>query len=323
MESPMTIKNLLEQLKKYKPYEGKSDNYIRKTIGGGKAAKLDELKQEYNKLSANKSKFPKNVKHSNNLIYLEDVGYTTEDLIKMVNYYKENVTIPNLPTLNNNINKILLNADTNALKNLCLTNKLSYNICVDTQFWKDKFIHNDLPQLVIVSTYNDNVIPKTMRQLPININGWIKAYDKMLNSHQLAVKFVDNILNTKRFILFSAVEDLINLLWLSNDMIEPIVNNEIHEIQIFFETKIRNNKHTYYIQLIVSREEEEEEERLEDKCSKQEFINYLTLLIYYGNKDLGFNEVIEHEGEEDNEAYLTIEDLKKETKNLKNVFPDW
>jgi hypothetical protein len=143
----------------------------------------------------------------------------------------------------------------------------------------------------------------------------------MLKSHQLAVKFVDNILNTKRFILFSAVEDLINLLWLSNDMIEPIVNNEIHEIQIFFETKIRNNKHTYYIQLIVSREEEEE--RLEDKCSKQEFINYLTLLIYYGNKDLGFNEVIEHEGEEDNEAYLTIEDLKKETKNLKNVFPDW
>lgn len=165
-----------------------------------------------------------------------------------------------------------------------------------------------------------------MKRLPKNIHSWIKTYNKMLLSHQLAVKFLSNILATKRFINFF-VSTNHDMLWLPRNMINFIINNNDHEILLYFETKFTNNQPNFYIQLIVTLNGEDDDlKNLEIQCSKQEFINYLTLLIYYEDENTVFIEDIEYEEDDDvvtpNE-FLSIRALKNETLALKEFFPYW
>jgi len=60
----MTGKELLQELKTYNQYKNQTDYYIKKYIGGGKLASVDQLKQELTKLSTIKlvkQKLPKKV----------------------------------------------------------------------------------------------------------------------------------------------------------------------------------------------------------------------------------------------------------------------
>jgi hypothetical protein len=60
----MTGKELLQELKTFNQYKNQTDYYIKKSIGGGKLATVDQLKQELTKLSTTKlvkQKSPKKV----------------------------------------------------------------------------------------------------------------------------------------------------------------------------------------------------------------------------------------------------------------------
>lgn len=91
-----------------------------------------------------------------NLIYIDDVGYTKEELRVMVNYYKKYVLPSNIPGLNDDtLGEIMIHTTPDTLKSLCLTNKQAYKICLGSEFWQYKFTYDQLPQLVVVRTHKD------------------------------------------------------------------------------------------------------------------------------------------------------------------------
>ena len=100
-------------------------------------------------------------------------------------------------------------------------------------------------------------------------------------SYQIAIKLVDHMIKTKEFTFFTPTFDIQLALWLPHQMIDYIKNDNQHEISLYFEVK----DNYYYIELITQEEEEDEEDEdatnLKIKVSKQEFIKYLTLLLYY------------------------------------------
>lgn len=216
--------------------------------------------------------------------------YTEDELIKMVNYYHRHVTnIVKIPQLNNDMMKeILLHSTSKIIKNLCLTNKVFKEFCNDKTFWYDKFDHDQLPQLVIIKKHEHMghklTIPKEMKQLPKNINQWIMAYDKMTQCHNIAIKLIDNIIKEKIFTEFNAASSDVHMsLWLPKSMIDYVMNDDRHEILLYFEITDNN----FYLELITSEEtsdSDEDSSRLKLKVSKKDFIMYLTLLFYQMKK---------------------------------------
>lgn len=292
---------VLKALQAHKKYQHKTQKEISK-----KFQSIDDLRTELYRLENKKKSVNKN-----ELIYLEGTGYTKEELIKMVNYYHQHVTIPSqIPELNNDMMKeIMLNASSNTIKNLCLTNKVTNQICNDKIFWHDKFEHDQLPHLVIIKKHQDAKgnslqIPSNMKRLPTNVNKWLNAYDKMKRCNEMAIDFVDYILKNKKFTSFTAIVFIHFSLWLPKNMIDFIVNDSQHEINLYFEVK--NNK--FNMELIKQIEEDEidEEYRVKMKLSQKEFIYYLTLLFYYEGDDEEFG-IEEDEGDE---IYYNFTDLK-------------
>jgi len=218
--------------------------------------------------------------------------------------------------------EILLQSNSKTIKNLCLTNKVFKEFCNDKVFWHDKFEIDQLPQLVIVKTHQHKghklQIPMTMKQLPKNINKWIATYDKMLNCRHIAIKFVNNIIETKTFTNFSTVVDVHMALWLPKSMNDYVMNDEQLEILLYFEY----TDYKFYIELIKSEEESSDEESfrkpssLKIELSKDEFIMYLTLLFYYEGDDEEFM-LEDQEG-----RYLHMKDLYQ-SKRIKKYFSNW
>lgn len=285
--STLNANQISKELQGYKRYSGKTQKEIKDKVGN-----VSSLRKELYKLEKKNDTIKDKVENVKS-IYINNVAYTEEELIKMVNYYHEHVTnVSKIPKINNDIMKeILLRGTSNTIKNLCLTDTTYKKICSDNAFWHDKFEHDQLPQLVIIKTHkhkgHDLQIPRTMKYLPKTINKWMIAYDKMLKSHNIAVKLVDNILDTKEFTEFTPVIDIHMALWLPKAMIDYVNNDDSHEINLYFE--ITDDK--FYLELITSEEEDSEDENassLKLQLSKTEFINYLTLLLYYQGDDEDF-----------------------------------
>ena len=314
---------VLKELQSYKKYQNNTQKEIGTQFGS-----IDALRSELQRLEAKSSKIKSSKRESKieELIYLEGKAYTKEELIKMVNYYHEHVILPSMiPELNNDIIKeIMFNANAQTLKSLCLTNKAANQYCNDNNFWKDKFQHDHLPNLVIIKKHQAKghklEIPSTMKRLPKNIKQWLNAYVLMFSSNQIAIKLVNNIISTNIFNYFQVNVDIQLALWLPKVMIDYIVNDDQHEIDLYFE--IKNNK--FYLELITQMEEEDENTTaLKIEVSRQEFINYLTMLLYYQGNDENFG-LMEVEDEE-NDRYLHMKDFKgtKGTKHIKSFFSNW
>jgi hypothetical protein len=190
---------------------------------------------------------------------------------------------------------------------LALTNKVAHSFCNDAQFWQDKFTYYVLPQLVVIKECKKAVsVPRKMLQLPNNINNWMKAYIKMLEAHQLAIKLVNNILDTKKFKNFLiGGQGARQMHWLPPNIIDTLIDKYHKWYSLGFKIEFINEP-MYYIQI----------NGLGHQCSKQEFINYITLLIYYSNKNLSF----ENDKED---MWLYISDLQTHTDYIKSIFPNW
>lgn len=101
-----TIPDILEKLRKTSEYSNQSDYYIKKNIG-----------IKYNLKSVKKV-----------------------DLIKELESLNKAIDLPN-----DILYQILLNADVTTIKSLCMSNNYTFNQCQSTNFWINKFNHNDLP----------------------------------------------------------------------------------------------------------------------------------------------------------------------------------
>lgn len=326
---------LIKELKSFKKYETKTNAQIKTKLGDDKVKTLrDELMRLEVQRQNKKTQLSENEPMKTKLIYLEGNGYTKEELIKMVRYYhnhviessnehttfKESTKSPSIPELNNDVIKeIMLNATSNTIKNMCLTNKSAIQLCNNRQFWHDKFNHDSLPQLIVVKKHYDKklVIQSEMKKIPQNAKQWILSYDKMLKSYHLADKLVTNIINTKRFTNFMTTENAKNMLWLPKSMLN-VLKNEPRKIYLYFAFK----KKKYYLSLSARHiqeqyDSESENDDVGDKIyvSKKEFIHYLTLLMYYINHNIDFIDT--------ETAFFNLKDLKNSTKKIKIYFPDW
>jgi len=290
--SGLNANQIAKELQGYKRYSGKTQKEIKEKVGS-----VNDLRDELRRLEKKHIKSNKEVKYKkvenakdklepvnmneSKIIYLEGVSYTEEDLIKMVKYYHDHVIKPShIPELNQDMYKeILLNATVKTIKNLCLTNKNYNQLCNTVSFWNEKFTHDHLPHLIhIIKHKNDKGhslnIPTQYRKLPKNINEWLVSYDKMLKYNDLAKQLLKNIQNSNTFKELTSSVDSHDMLWLPEQMINIIKNEQHYKINIYFTTK--NNK--FYLELLYAMEEGDD---IIIEISKDEFINYLTLLFYY------------------------------------------
>jgi hypothetical protein len=113
----MTRNQLLAELKNFDKYRDKTEHYIKKSIGGDKLATVEQLHNEYVKLSK-----------------------------KVSNKTKEYKEIPNVPEVlpEDVMLQTLLYSDIDTVVNTCTTNKNKMKLC-NTQFWIEKFKRDNLP----------------------------------------------------------------------------------------------------------------------------------------------------------------------------------
>lgn len=93
--SSMKSKELLINLRKFKQYEDKTDNFIKKSIGGKKPATVAELKKELTQLSTSKNM----IKNDNHLQYITSLNI---DYLSSLDY----VDLQNLCMTDKNLNNI-------------------------------------------------------------------------------------------------------------------------------------------------------------------------------------------------------------------------
>ncbi len=305
--SELNASQVAKELQGYKRYSRKTQKEIKDKVGG-----VDSLRDELRRLEKKTRKIKENI------IYLEGIAYTEEELIKMVKYHKENYTKPS-PHLNNDMYKeIMLNASPNTIKNLCLTNKTTNDICNSIEFWYDKFTFDNLPHPVLIKKHQGHklVIPPKMKKLPKTTDEWINAYKKMLESYRLAVKLENNIVDTNQFKDFTVNVRSQDMLWLPQNMVDKIKEVDSHEINIYFSIKDNN----YFLELIIQQEEDEELDYIRIQLTRKEFINYLTLLFYYHIDEEDF--LLNNEPDEEDEDVFMKNDLMN-NKKMKKYFPKW
>ena len=106
--------------------------------------------------------------------------------------------------LNNDIiMEIMIRSTTNTIKSLCLTNKRIYSLGYNTLFRKNKY------EYLLTNDYQ--VFEKSH-----NLNQWLNNYKKMANCKNLAVQWIDYIMDSFEFNFFAATVDVPSLLWLPN-----------------------------------------------------------------------------------------------------------
>ncbi len=257
---------IVKELQKYPKYQNKTQKKIKEEFDNVFALRMELRKLE----------------NETNIVWLKGLSYTEDELVKMVNYYKDHTIIP--PKLNDDIYKeILLRSSPDAIKNLSLSNKNIYNICKNLNFWTDKFIYDNIPHLNIIHNheYKGRIlyVNTKMKKLPNNVNKWIIAYRKMLKYHALALKLEYNIINNKKYKRFTWDIDVSYMLWLPNNILDIIIRHyKRNDIDIFFSFENDN----YYI-LLISVKEKKNVIISKNIITQEEFIYYLTLLYYYHN----------------------------------------
>ena len=228
----------------------------------------------------------------NKKINLGGNRYTKTELITMVQFYR----IHHLPPLNNDmIREIMLNASSDTIQNMRLMNKATYKMC-DKSFWVDKFQHDCLP--------------------------WIDSpcfleYDKMLWSCQTAIKLLNNI---QCFTPFTTNMSCHDFLWLPKPMVDYVTNDPDHEIGLYFNVESLE---------LITQDDDYDSEKSETvnetnlivKVTEQEWIRYLTLLLYHYYNHDGFMLISWKPHAKD--KYLYMEDLFNTTSHLKSYFPNW
>lgn len=257
------------------------------------------------------------------LIAVDNNYYTVDFLLNAVKHYKEFLSTANIPSLNDDIWKeIMLKSTSNTLKTLCLTHKVCYKIYINMNFWIDKFAHDSLPPLIVMKRYKVGKhkihVPSSMRKLP-EINKYVLAYNKMFSYHAVARKFANNMMIAKKKCKLSVswfqvdIEYIDTSLWLPQIMIKYIMNDLDNRSILAFGYKEKK----FYMQL--NKDVEESEERLEKNkplkmyISKQEFIYYFTLMLYY-ESDYEYFDIGD---------VLRVDDLLRGTKKIKSIFPKW
>lgn len=163
-------------------------------IKSPKSQKLISIgKGEYNKLKTEgytddqliyQSK--KSVPMTNeNLIYINNIGYTISDLTTMVNYYNKMVVNP---YINDDILiAIMMKSDLEEINKLCRLNKLSQQLCQNQILWKTKYLQDfEQPEKEIVDWKEEyknsyiNVIITKFNKNTIKIIGVpIDLYEKI------------------------------------------------------------------------------------------------------------------------------------------------
>ncbi len=217
------------------------------------------------------------------------LGYTEEEVKMMIRYYEINVIIPSkIPKLIPEMMKeIMLRADTNVIKQLCLTSKAFYKI--GKSFWEERFKFDSLPSLVLIKSNKDKngrklSINSNLRRKPKNIKKWSMAYNNMFEAHKMANYFVHNMITETSYTTFditSTVEQS-ELLWLPDNFVYAI-NNCIDEISVYFTVEFKENRE-YYLELLYVLEESNETSENKDIkfcISETEFIRYLSLYFHY------------------------------------------
>jgi len=137
----------------------------------------------------------------------------------------------------------------------------------------------------------------------------------MLKYNDLAKQLLKNIESSNKFKEFSPSSDSQNMLYLPEQMINIIKNKRCYVISIYF--TVKNNK--FYLELIFSMKE------IIIEISRDEFINYLTLLFYYHIDEVNFT--LENNTDEDNDEYVELakNELLKKVKStvFHDIFPNW
>lgn len=120
-------------------------------------------------------------------------GYTEQDLL----YPVKQTQIPD-----DNILEILLNADLNTIKNMCLTNKKLQQRCTTEQFWQQKLKHDGLPSIIFDETRNMERISDSVEVgLGYGLHFWITLYNIMKKAQEEAkgIVLINKIEQNKGF----------------------------------------------------------------------------------------------------------------------------
>lgn len=340
-----TIPVILDQLRLTKKYKNLSDSTIKSKIK--RQYKLKTVKKD-DLLSALSDETKENSKKK---IVIEGKDYTEDELIKMIQYYNQHIVIPSkVPPLIDDIwNEILLRCSTASIKNMCLTNQRLNRICQTVNFWKQKFERDVLPQLVIVKSserklreipkgsskeeFIDKKIPPKMRELPKSINEWILSWVTMKQCYNIAIKLINNIFETNTFKSFTMCSEDMGLLekemlWLPSIILNHVKKIRRENIQVSLNYKVMKGKYQleidveHYDEDSVSQEESEEKseeknDNLELNLSKDDFVYYLCLLLYYhGDESLFYLT----NGDDMN---FSFKELNKGSPSIRFFFPNW
>jgi hypothetical protein len=273
--------------------------------------------------------------------------YLEQDLLMMIeHYYKTTSQNPILPSLVPDILKeILYYTDLNTLKRFCQANKEYQLLCQDYQFWKTKFLKQQLPLLYAIHPENEKLTKnKSLKKEPKTREQWEKLYKDTLINLNIAGKFVTNIIKTNKFNTFTHGEIAFqDCLWFPVDwfkIVKELISNKITKRYHFRPEviyRIDTIKNIYTIQFHIDFDVEEGDDfepydyfnYKDDKytliLSQQDFIIYIAKLLYTFEK-FDKEDVFLFEYFEDDEDGIIIyrQDLKmKPTKNIKTIFPHW
>ncbi|HSW76687.1 MAG TPA: hypothetical protein VLG50_06565 [Candidatus Saccharimonadales bacterium] len=291
----LTKQEVTKELKAYNPYIHLSQNKISKKFDNVESAR----KELYN---LEQTKYPK-------MIEIKGKSYTEDELFDMIQYY---ITQHRSVELNEDtLRLIMLNSNFDSLQNICLTNKLANKICNTVDFWKEKFILDELPLPISSKDYNKldkKYRSKRMHSLK-NVHDWITAYKQMYVNYQLVLKLINHINKTDIFSILT-FHDLLNRKeYFIVNLIIPNTINKNDNYSISYDIDI--------IIFIIHLYDEDENEEKDIFITKEQYISILTYLFYYYGEDnfnlYDFNEEIE----------LSFNDLTKSTKKIKKVFPFW
>lgn len=160
---------------------------------------------------------------------------------------------------------ILLKTDIDKLKNSCLTNKTSLQICLDKQFWLERGL---APSIV---------------DLPQNLSDWFKLFEANRIANVLFNLFIMDLeyhrdwikinIHTKRFYDQINMTLLLSLYKLNEEETEDYLNQKIG-ITLF-----KNGDIILDYEYINS--QDDKNDVLIFKLTKNVFIDFLTRLLYY------------------------------------------
>ncbi len=309
--SGLNANQVAKELQGYKRYKNKTQKEIKDKVGGVSSLR-DELKRlETKKISPKvadelkiletKKKSPKVVDEVKRLdneskakYIIKNKEYTEDQLYEMIQFYESHHIRLNKDTWSN----VLLQADAETLKTSCIINKDTVDICKDLQFWKLKYEQENLPFIITTDNYIDD-------------------YDKIKKIKFNLVKLYNNVVNSKKYDIFSITDDVdINeMTWLPEKMIKSIKTHpdDVDEgINIEFDFK-KLTLILYYIATDEDEEDLKDKLKVKIKLTKDEFINYLTKLYFYHE-----NAAIT----DGDDTYIGYDTLMND-KLIKVYFPKW